>query len=288
MITYNPKDWFTLIFQFHKSDTFRRLIPVLIGIGAFTAAIVTIEIYVLHWNYKNNTAIHSILGFVLSMLLVFRTNSAYDRWWEGRKIWGDIVNQSRNLSFKFKTYVKDQTVANELIQLIITYNYILRDHLLPNEVNKANLTLVNDDLKKELLASAHPPNLIAKYMFEKIEDLKNSGKLTEMQLLMLNEEMRSFTNNCGACERIKNTPIPYSYNLFLKKIIFLYVISIPFAFGPDFRYATIAISMMLLYVFASIELIAEEIEDPFGNDDNDLPLEEICGRIKNNLEEIMK
>lgn len=288
MITYNPKDWFKLIFQFHKSDTFRRLIPVMLGIGVFTAAIVTLEIYVFNWTYKNNTAIHSILGFVLSMLLVFRTNSAYDRWWEGRKIWGDIVNQSRNLSFKFKTYIKNNETSKELVHLIITYNYILRDHLRPNAVNKANLTLVHDELKKELLTSSHPPNTIAKYMHLKIEELRGRGELSETQQWLLNEEMRSFTNNCGACERIKNTPIPYSYNLFLKKIIFLYVISIPFAFGPEFRYATIAISMMLLYVFASIELIAEEIEDPFGDDDNDLPLEDICGRIKNNLEEIMK
>ena len=288
MITYNPKDWFKLIFQFHKSDTFRRLIPVMLGIGVFTAAIVTLEIYVFNWTYKNNTAIHSILGFVLSMLLVFRTNSAYDRWWEGRKIWGDIVNQSRNLSFKFKTYIKNNETSKELVHLIITYNYLLRDHLRPNAVNKANLTLVHDELKKELLTSSHPPNTIAKYMHLKIEELRDRGELSETQQWLLNEEMRSFTNNCGACERIKNTPIPYSYNLFLKKIIFLYVISIPFAFGPEFRYATIAISMMLLYVFASIELIAEEIEDPFGDDDNDLPLEDICGRIKNNLEEIMK
>lgn len=288
MITYNPKDWFKLIIQFHKSDTFRRLIPVMIGIGAFTALVVTFEIYVFHWSYKNNTAIHSILGFVLSMLLVFRTNTAYERWWEGRKIWGDIVNQSRNLSLKLKAYLKDKETANDIIHLLITYNYILRDHLRPNQVNKANLTLVGEDLKQELLASAHAPNTIAKHIYSKIEELKNNGQLSETQLLLLNEEMRSFTNNCGACERIKNTPIPYSYNLFLKKIIFLYVITIPIAFGPEFRYATIAISMLLLYVFASIELIAEEIEDPFGDDDNDLPLEEICGRIKNNLEEIMK
>jgi ion channel-forming bestrophin family protein len=287
MITYNPKDWFKLIVQFHKSDTFRRLIPVMLGIGVFTAMVVTFEIYVFHWSYKNNTAIHSILGFVLSMLLVFRTNTAYERWWEGRKIWGDIVNQSRNFAIKLRTYVKDKETTNNIIELIITYNYVLRDHLRPNAVNKANLSLVSDELKKELLSSAHPPNTIAKYMYAQIEELKNKGKLSETQLLLLNEEMRSFTNNCGACERIKNTPIPYSYNLFLKKIIFLYVISIPIAFGPEFRYATIAIAMLLLYVFASIELIAEEIEDPFGDDDNDLPLEDICSRIKTNLEEIM-
>ncbi|MDZ4665821.1 MAG: bestrophin family ion channel [Bacteroidota bacterium] len=288
MITYNPKDWFKLITQFHKSDTFRRLIPVMIGIGVFTAIIVSFEIYVFHWSYKNNTVTHSILGFVLSMLLVFRTNTAYERWWEGRKIWGDIVNQSRNLSIKLRTYIKKKDHRNELIHAIYTYNYIIRDHLLPNQINTANLTCLPNDLQKELLESEHQPNTISKYLANKTEELRAKGELTEMQVLMLNEEMRSFVNNCGACERIKNTPIPFSYNIFLKKIIFLYVMSIPFAFGPEFRYVTIVISIVVLYVFASIELIAEEIEDPFGDDDNDLPLEDICDRIKNNLLEIMK
>src|SRR5687767_12940159 len=108
MITYNPKDWFKLITQFHKSDTFRRLIPVMIGIGIFTALVVSFEVYIFHWSYKNNTVAHSILGFVLSMLLVFRTNTAYERWWEGRKIWGDIVNQSRNIALKLRSYIKNK------------------------------------------------------------------------------------------------------------------------------------------------------------------------------------
>lgn len=288
MVTYNPKDWFKLITVFHKSDTFRRLIPVMIGIGAFTAIVVTFEVYVFHWNYKNNTVVHSILGFVLSMLLVFRTNTAYDRWWEGRKIWGDIVNQSRNMAIKLRAYLKKKENSDELIETIIAYNYVLREHLRPNEINKDALNKLSEELKKELLVSKHPPNTISIYIQKRLEQFRTSGELSELQVLMLNDEVRSFVNNCGACERIKNTPIPYSYNIFLKKIIFLYVVTIPFAFGPEFRYATIFISIIVLYVFASIELIAEEIEDPFGDDDNDLPLEDICNRIKANLEEIKK
>jgi len=288
MVTYNPKDWFKLITQFHKSDTFRRLIPVMIGIGVFTAIVVSFEVYIFHWDYKNNTVTHSILGFVLSMLLVFRTNTAYERWWEGRKLWGDIVNQSRNLALKLRAYLKHKDQRDELIQLIYTYNYILKDHLRPNQINQTNLTYLPLDLQKDLMESSHMPNSISKYLSTKIEDLRLKGDLSEIQVLMLNEEMRSFVNNCGACERIKYTPIPFSYNIFLKKIIFLYVMSIPFAFGPEFRYVTIIIAIVVLYVFASIELIAEEIEDPFGDDDNDLPLEDICNRIKSNLIEIMK
>ena len=287
MITYNPKDWFKLIMQFHKSDTFRVLLPSMIGIGAFTALVVTFEIYVLHWSFSNITIIHSILGFVLSMLLVFRTNTAYDRWWEGRKIWGDIVNNSRNFGIKISTYLKDETDKAEFIQLIIHYNYILKCHLRRKAIS-TDIHDLNDTLKNELLNSKHPPNMMAKFIHTKLIELYDAKKINDTQLLLLNEELKSFTSNCGACERIKNTPIPFSYNIFLKKIIFLYVITIPFAFGPDFKYATILISMIVLYVFASIELIAEEIEDPFGEDDNDLPLDQICNNIKTNLTEFIE
>ncbi len=287
MITYNPKDWFKLIIQFHKSDTFRRLIPAMIGIGVFTALVVTFEVYVLHWSYANITIIHSILGFVLSMLLVFRTNTAYDRWWEGRKIWGDIVNNSRNLALRITTYLTENEDKEELLRYIYHYNYLLKCHLRKKAFSHV-IHELNEKTKEYLLNSKHPPNAMAKLIFAKLNELYIQKKLNDNQLLLLNEELKSFTNNCGACERIKNTPIPYSYNLFLKKIIFLYVFTIPFAFGPDFRYTTIVISIVVLYVFASIELIAEEIEDPFGDDDNDLPLDQICNNIKANLLELLK
>lgn len=286
MVTYNPKDWFRLIIQFQKSDTFRRLIPAMIAIGVFTAIVVSFEIYVLHWSFKNITIIHTILGFVLSMLLVFRTNSAYDRWYEGRKIWGDLVNNSRNIGIKINAIVKDQETKKELIHLIINYNYVLKNHL-RNSANSHELVQLPEDVKEKLLLVKHAPNLMAQTLFKKLNDLFIAGQISEAHLIILNDEVRAFTNACGACERIKNTPIPYSYNIFLKKIIFIYVFSIPFTFGPEFRYATIIISMIVLYVFASIELIAEEIEDPFGSDDNDLPLDTICNNIKTNLTEII-
>ncbi|MBK6521980.1 MAG: hypothetical protein KBG47_08380 [Bacteroidia bacterium] len=287
MITYNPKDWFTLIIQFHKSDTFRKLIPSMLALGVFSGLVVTADIYLYDWSFKNSSIVHSILGFALSMLLVFRTNTAYERWWEGRKAWGDAVNNSRNFILKINAFVKNATSKKELASLIINYNYILKNHLRAKEA-----TYVAPHLPKELLdelsTASHKPNVVAKHLYAKINSLFLNKEIGDTQLLLLNDEARSFTNICGICERIKNTPIPYSYNLFLKKIIFLYVFTIPFMFGPDFRYATIAVSMAILYVFASIELIAEEIEDPFGEDDNDLPLDDICDRIETNLNEIIK
>lgn len=286
MITYNPKDWFTLIIKFHKSDTFRILIPSLISIGIYATVIVYSEAHFFHLNTKNPTVMHSILGFVLSMLLVFRTNSAYDRWWEGRKIWGSIVNNSRNIALKLSAIIKYPNDKVELKNLITNYVYSCKNHLRNKYVQEE--FVVTETIKlSDFADEEHKPNLIAKELYKKIYTLHQDKKIANEHLITLNEELKSFTDNCGACERIKNTPIPYSYNIFLKKMIFLYCISLPLFFGSEFGYTTVPITIIVLYVFASIELIAEEIEDPFGEDDNDLPLDEICGKIKNNLNSIL-
>lgn len=286
MVTYNPKDWFILIIQFHKSDTFRRLFWSLVSIGIYSATIVYFEAHFFHLNTKNPTVMHSILGFVLSMLLVFRTNSAYDRWWEGRKIWGSVVNNSRNLALKLSSMLTQEIERQEIKQLITNYIYCFKNHLRGKYIQEEFVPTSTITLSTFADAN-HKPNLIAKEIYAKINSLYKNKELTGDQLIIINEELKSFTDNCGACERIKNTPIPYSYNIFLKKMIFLYCMSLPIFFGSEFGYTTVAISVIVLYVFASIELIAEEIEDPFGEDDNDLPLDDICGRIKTNLNEIL-
>ena len=286
MITYNPKDWFTLIIQFHKSDTFRRLFFSLVSIGIYATIIVYFEAHYISFNNKNPTVMHSILGFVLSMLLVFRTNTAYDRWWEGRKAWGSTVNNSRNLSLKISAIITKKEDRLLLKNLITNYVYSLKNHL--RNVYKQDEFILTDALPLSNFSEAnHKPNIVAKAFFIEIHKMHVNKDLSNEHLYFLNEELKSFTDNCGICERIKNTPIPYSYNIFLKKMIFLYCMSLPIFFGGEFGYITVPITIIVLYVFASLELLAEEIEDPFGDDENDLPLDDICQRIKTNLNEIL-
>ena len=129
MQKYNPKEWFGLIFEFHKSDTLRKLIYVLIIYGIYSGTFVYLELH--YTNFKSTISIHSLLGFVIGLLLVFRTNTAYDRWWEGRKILGALVNTSRNLALKFKTFsnTDDSTSKKELSQLISSYVFSMKNHL---------------------------------------------------------------------------------------------------------------------------------------------------------------
>ena len=287
MVQYNPKDWITFIFRFHKSDTFRQLMPMMFVIGLYTYGVCYLEIE--HWklseksHVKNISIMHGMLGFVISLLLAYRTNTAYDRWWEGRKLWGSLVNSSRNLALKLSVILSDEKDKKFLRQVIPAYASILSKHLSNKEVSK----MLYENIDLEIDHQKHKPNQVAKSIFEKINELYKSGKITGDQLITINNELQTFTDVCGACERIKNTPIPYSYSAFIKKFIFFYIMTLPFGYAFSLGYYSIPVVIFTFYVLASLELIAEEIEDPFGDDANDLPTEKISENIRKHVEEIL-
>ena len=226
---------------------------------------------------------HTMLGFVISLLLVFRTNTAYDRWWEGRRMWGGLVNSSRNLALKLAVMLKDKEDKETFRRLIPAYAEVLSQHLKSTDIYHElfdDMTLSADHYK-------HKPNQIAKTIMAKLNDLYLAGKLSGEQLIVLNAEIQSFTDICGACERIKNTPIPFSYSVFIKKFIFAYVVTLPFGYVFQLGYYVIPVVVFIFYVLSSLELIAEEIEEPFGNDANDLPTTKIAENIRKNVEELL-
>ncbi|WP_428654018.1 bestrophin family protein [Runella sp.] len=287
MISYNPKDWWKLIFAFHRSDTFRFLFPGIMGVAAYTSVIAYIENDVLHASFKNTTVVHSLVGFVLSMLLVFRTNTAYERWWEGRRLWGSFVNNSRNLALKLSAFLpKDHEKRAVFKALVTNYIHAAKEHLRAG-VHPKSLIQTGKYDTDFYSQKKHVPNQIMGAIYQEITELYYTKIISGDQLIILNEELRSFSDNLGGCERIKRTPIPYAYSLFLKKVIFLYVFTMPIGFVIEFKYWASPIVAIIFYVFASIEVIAEEIEDPFGTDANDLPTDIIYGTIKENLNEIL-
>lgn len=287
MISYNPKDWITFIFRFHKADTFRQLFPLIVLIGVYSAAIAYLELEYLDLpddsHVKNISIMHGMLGFVISLLLVFRTNTAYDRWWEGRKSWGALVNNSRNLAMKLHAILEDEKDRAFFRKIIPVYASILNKHLKDEETGKQ----LSEEITFPVDHHTHRPNQVAKMLFMKINELYKNKKITGDQLIILNSEIQSFTDICGACERIKNTPIPYSYSVFLKKFIFFYVMTLPFGYVFNLGYFVVPVVVFIFYVLASLELIAEEIEEPFGHDDNDLPTAKIAANIKKHVEEII-
>jgi putative membrane protein len=285
MINYNPKNWLNFIFSFHKSDTVRMMWKELIYISLLSILIAYVEMTFFPEAYflKNLTTVYSLLGFVISLLLVFRTNTAYDRWWEGRKAWGAFVNDTRSLSSKLGAVAltpEEKSTFNRLIPLFV---FAAKQHLRNQDLKEEASAVLN---LEGLDLSGHQPLRIIQLLRVEIENLLQKETIHKQSWLALNRDLDALITSLGICERIKNTPIPFSYSLFIKKFIFIYVVTMPLAFVPLFGYLSAFISTFVFYALVSMELLAEEIEDPFGSDQNDLPTDQLCLTIQQNCQQI--
>lgn len=286
MRAYNTKNFLKILVSLHKTDTLKILFPTIFLVGIYCYGVYYLEVEYLHLNSKSSISnigmIHSLLGFVLSLLLVFRTNTAYDRWWEGRKLWGKLVNDSRNFVIKINSILPENDVKNrtQIAKYLRFFPYFLASHL-----SKESTRLVLDedfsDLQKEL--QHHPPAELVFLLTKKLYQLKKENKISDTEMLFLDTQLSWFLDVCGGCERIKNTPIPYSYSSFIKKFIIFYVMALPVANVVNLGCFMIPITMFVYYVLMSLELIAEEIEDPFNNDENDIPMEAISQNIERSI-----
>ena len=286
MRAYNTKNFLKILVSLHKTDTLKILFPTIFLVGIYCYGVYYLEVEYLHLNSKSSISnigmIHSLLGFILSLLLVFRTNTAYDRWWEGRKLWGKLVNDSRNFVIKINSILPENDVKNrtQIAKYLRFFPYFLASHL-----SKESTRLVLDedfsDLQKEL--QHHPPAELVFLLTKKLYQLKKENKISDTEMLFLDTQLSGFLDVCGGCERIKNTPIPYSYSSFIKKFIIFYVMALPVANVVNLGGFMIPITMFVYYVLLSLELIAEEIEDPFNNDENDIPMEAISQNIERSI-----
>lgn len=294
MIKYNPKEWFSFVFRLHKADTVRKLMPLILLNALYAAIIAYLELEVLHIgknsHLANLTMIHSLLGLVISLLLVFRTNTAYERWWEGRKLWGSLVNSSRNLAIKLNSLLPNEALEERdfFRKMIPNFSFALKNHLrekvLSEELENSDSFFSLDKINTK----EHLPNQFSSAIVNRLIHLQQKGILLPEHLLFLNAEIQNFADVCGGCERIKKTPIPFSYSVFLKKFIFFYVMTLPIGYVFNLGYWVIPVVPFFFYVLASMELIAEEIEDPFGTDANDLPTDDISQAIRQSVKEILK
>ncbi|WP_300598558.1 bestrophin family protein [Niabella sp.] len=290
MTIYNSKEWFKSVFYIHKSDTFRKLVPYLVLMALLSWGIAYLELEYLKLSEKswlrNINMVHNLLGFALSLLLVFRTNTAYDRWWEARRQWGTLTNTCRSLAIKLDAFLPraDKASRHFFRKSIPLFSQTLFSFL---RSDYTTFMLDTADHPELDLEKKHGPNQVTSMIFRQVTELYQAGKISGEQLIVLNNELQSLTDVAGACERIKNTPIPYSYSSFIKKFIVVYVFTLPIGFVFSMGYFVIAAVPFVFYVLASLELIAESIENPFGTDPDDLPLEQMVLNMRKHIQEVL-
>ena len=260
----------------------------LVGVGmALFNYLVTSVFSLAFW--KVESSVFSLLGIVLSILLVFRTNSAYDRWWEGRQQWGNLVNNCRNLALLLHATLptSDEICRRYLANHIANFCISLKEHLRKG-INLDELVHLAPEERMLYASKVHLPNFIAFQIQKVVQDKFRSGEIAGEDLLNLKNHTQALIDIAGACERIKKTPIPFSYNVYLKLYITAYTLILPFGILPQFGYAGVVLIMFIFFAFIGIELMAEEIEDPFGLDCNDLPIGDIAHTIKQNVSELLE
>ena len=286
MRVYDNKHWISVLLSMHKSDTLKTLGSGMIAMAVYAGIVAYLEIEYFKIDkdssIRNISLIHTLLGFVLSMLLVFRTNTAYDRWWEGRKLLGKMVNDSRNLAIKLHTILPEDDKENRdfFKKYLCFFPHLISRHL---SKQSTKMELAQDQQHTEVEQLPHPPNALIWRIRNQVQKLYREGVITGDQLIILDTQLSGFLDVCGGCERIKNTPIPYSYSSFTKKFIVIYVITLPIAYAMSIGYMMTLLTVFVFYVLMSLEVLAEEIEEPFNNEENDLPMELIAQNIERNI-----
>jgi len=194
MIKYNPKSWFSLIFAFRRSDTLRILWKEILYIGVFAAGLSYVIIEHVHnvQYFESLLSVYSLIGFVISLLLVFRTNTAYDRWWEGRKKWGALVNDTRNLAIKISTMVKEPEAHEYFSKAIPNFVFATKEHLRKG-VHFEELEGSEAEIN-QLKSKDHVPNAISQNMYERLHELKTKGEITQEEFITIDHtSMRYWT-----------------------------------------------------------------------------------------------
>jgi putative membrane protein len=281
--------WFAVLFDFHRTKTLRKLLISMLLVGLYAFIVDYVESDLLHIDFKPPSYVYSMLGIVLGILLVFRTNTAYDRWWEGRKLLSKLGYTWKNVAIKMNAFLPDTDLKHRkyFATMIANHSFSLKESLRGGVVLE-ELVESEPGILNNLDQLYHIPNFFLTKICEKINYLYKQGVLTDMQFLEVTKHIDDTSEVVSSCERIRTSPIPFSYSIHLKKFLFAFVLILPFGFIHDLGYWCVLIVMLIFYAMVGLDVIGEEIEDPFGQDENDLPFDAICKSLRKNVNEILK
>lgn len=288
MIIKSKDNWFKMLFVWHGS-VLPRLLPRLAVLFLMSLAIVYFHGIIFSFKIPLNPAPLTLFGFVLALFLGFRNNASYDRFWEGRKLWGALLNDTRSLARQSLTLTDPKTdniQIMEFISLLRTFPYALK-HQLRNTSPDEDLKMRLTEKQLAIVSEArYKPIVLTKLMAEWIGKAKQENKIDSIQQARFDENLDALTTIVGGCERIASTPIPFSYRVLLHRTVYIYCFLLPFGLVDSLNWLTPFIVVFIAYTFVAFEAIADEIENPFGTEPNDLALNSMCHMIENTVCEL--
>jgi putative membrane protein len=287
MIVYQGGDWWKALWHFHTSEVIRLLLKrvALVGLYGVVVAIGSVNFHAL--NVRIGREYLSILGILLSLLLVFRTNTAYDRYYEGRKVWGILVSQCRGLAMEINALLPKEAHSSRryFAALISNFPIALQGNLRNNiRFEKLEAT---PDIMERLRAAENVPSTIIAVLMESMEQLRKVEIFDPVHLMNIKHHYLAMMSVSGTCERIKATPIPYSYSFFIKCYITIFILIMPLVLVESCGYWMVPVTMIGAYAMLGLEMIGNEIENPFGYDSNDLPITQLSNKIRVSVHDLL-
>ncbi|MCC2645260.1 MAG: hypothetical protein K0R94_1038 [Burkholderiales bacterium] len=286
----------SLVFSRHAGPIYKKLRTTTIYLSIYSIVVVIAQI--LYDNtfeklqVQNIGQFHLIFSFVISILVAFRVNTSYARWWEGRSNWGYLVNNSRNLALKFNTFIglnNDPQFLNYLAH----FPMILKFHL-RKQIDTPECQALLNQLNLPGTDRSHIPNSIINEMYKIVNNYRLDGKISLEQYLLMDPHLANIVDVTGACEKILNTPVPAAFKIFVHKALLFYMLVFPFGWVEKFGFLIIPMLIVIVDILLGLELVAEDIESPFNGldgldcslHDTTLNLDDISQKIAANVKSI--
>lgn len=273
------------LFFILRGSVIQRIFPQVLFVFALSAFVV--------WAHRVDPGLvpsvssgpFALLGIALSVFLGFRNNACYDRWWEARKDWGQLIFTARDLARQ--TLILAGTERQRLLDITIAFGHALVCHLRPGSDVGRPLARLPTDLVAGYKASRNGPDFLLREMGGILAGLHGTGTISDFQWAQLDGTLGKMSAMLAACERIRNTPVPFGYTLLLHRTAYLFCFLLPFGFADALGWATPFVTALVAYTFFGLDALGDELEEPFGVLPNDLPIVALAETIEINLREAL-
>ena len=278
MIVRDPPKALNLFFVMQGSIV-PRIAGRIVGVAVLTAAVLLVDQHIVPLP-RVSIAAMGVFGIALSLFLGFRNNAAYDRWWEARKLWGTMIADLRNLGRQLTIFVPEAEDRRKILSLGVAFSHLHRGFLRNAEVRADLSGWIDETRAQALLAKTNPADAALRAMAEQISTLSNSGAVDGFGKMTLSSTLSSLAMAQAGCERIATTPLPFVYSLLVRRTTYLYCFLLPFALIEATNWFAPVFTAAVAYVFFGLQAVTNELELPFRNAQNGLPLDAMCRIIE--------
>ncbi|MDO4224816.1 MAG: bestrophin family ion channel [Bergeyella zoohelcum] len=289
MIIRERGSWLSMLFIW-RGSVLKKILPQLLIITGFACLVLFVKGNIYDYKVKLNPAVFTLIGLALAIFMGFCNSASYDRFWEGRKLWGLLVIETRSLTRQITSLIPkaDKEKQQQFVKMIAAFSWALNYQLRKKSNTETLERLLQKEDFERIKNKRFKPIAILDLMSERVYEQYQKGNIDSIILAQMDQQMNQFSHIVGACERIDNTPLPFAYKLLMHRTVYLYCFWLPFGLIDIVGLMMPVIVLLISYTFIALDAIIEEIGDPFGEEENDLALDTICKNIEFSIFEQVK